>query len=125
MTSLQQHNERLRDRYKTYPMPLLAYLVKIHGISVRDFAGIMEISKNHAEAVLKHRVFPSLELAIRIARYFELTVEDIFGWRLDDFGERRPLLVEIPGKGWARLKHDSPLKPSLSLAAHVASGGKK
>lgn len=106
-------------------MPLLAYLVKIHGISVRDFSRIMEISKNHAEAVMKHRVFPSLELAIKIARYFELNVEDLFGWRLDDTGERRPLLVEIPGRGWARLKHDSPLKPSLRLAAHVVSGGKQ
>lgn len=77
--------------------PLLAQLADLHQLSIRDFAAIFGISKSHAQEILSHETMPSLELAIRISRYWECSVEELFGWRVDDEGERRPLLVALPG----------------------------
>lgn len=74
---------------------MLSQLAEVHKISVRDFAGIFGISKSHAEEILNHRKFPSLELAVRISRYWGCTVDDLFGWRVDDDGARRPLIVDV------------------------------
>jgi putative transcriptional regulator len=105
-TRVQRVVERQRAIYETLAKPLLQQLVELHGLSIRDFARIFEISKGHAEAVLKHRTEPSLELAFRIARYFDLTVDDLFGWRFDDTGDRRPLLIHVPGKAIMRVNTD-------------------
>jgi DNA-binding XRE family transcriptional regulator len=96
-TNVQQVIEKQRAVYDTLAKPLLQQLSELHGLTIRDVAAIFKISKGHAEAVLKHRVFPSLELAVRIARYFETNVDELFAWRVDDAGDRRPLLVELPG----------------------------
>jgi DNA-binding XRE family transcriptional regulator len=96
-TNVQQVIEKQRAVYDTLAKPLLQQLSELHGLTIRDIAAIFKISKGHAEAVLKHRVFPSLELAVRIARYFETNVDELFAWRVDDAGDRRPLLVELPG----------------------------
>ena len=82
--------------------PLLEQLCIIHGITQREFAAIFGVSKQHAENLIKHRVFPSLELGLRIARYWEVTIEELFGWRVDDDGARRPLLIKDPVTGEVR-----------------------
>lgn len=94
MTTIQIAIERQRKEYAKLGTPLLQFMVKIHNLSQRQFAEIFGISKFHAEDLLKHRVMPSLELAVRIARYFETNVDELFAWRVDDTGDRRPLVVE-------------------------------
>lgn len=97
-TNLQITIERQRAVYESLAKPLLYQMAMLHRLSIREFAAIFQISKGHAEAVLKHQVAPNLELAFRIARYFEVRVDDLFGWMFDDVGVRRPLLVEVDGK---------------------------
>lgn len=97
-TSLQHTLDRERAIYDVLAKPLLYQLAELHGLSIRDFASIFAISKGHAESILKHKVLPSLELAFRISRYFECAVDDLFGWRVEDTGERRPLLICLPGR---------------------------
>lgn len=97
-TNVQVIVERQRALYEGEGLPtFLEQLIQVHQISIRDYAEIFGISKSHAENVLKHKVMPSLELGVRMARYWECAVEDLFGWRIDDDGARRPLLVAIPG----------------------------
>jgi DNA-binding XRE family transcriptional regulator len=103
-TALQFDIEKRRAVYESLASPLLAQLAKVHGLTVREFAGIFEISKSHAEEILNHRKCPSLELAFRIARYFEVTCDELWGWRFDDEGSRRPLVIEMPDKTLVRLK---------------------
>lgn len=98
-SNLQICIEKARRHYKT---PLMEQLSKVHGITQREFAAIFGVSKAHAEAVIKERTLPSLELALKIARYFECSVEDLFGWRVNDSGERRPLLIKDPETGEVR-----------------------
>ena len=99
-SNLQLSIERARQQYSA--APLMEQLCQIHGISQREFAAIFGISKGHAEAIVKERVLPSLELGVRIARYWECSVEELFGWRVDDGGERRPLLIFDRQTGEAR-----------------------
>jgi DNA-binding XRE family transcriptional regulator len=108
-TNLQRTIERQRAVYETLATPLLYQMARMHGLTIREFAEIFEISKNHAEAVLKHRTTPSLELAFQIARYFDLKVDELFGWMFDDTGNRRPLLLEVNGRAFRVKSTDSPL----------------
>lgn len=100
-TNIQVAIEKMRSFYEG-GSPLLAWMCRAHQITIRDFAAIFKISKSHAAEIISHQVFPSLELAVRISRYYEVTVEELFGWRVDDTGERRPLLVIDPVTGEAR-----------------------
>ncbi len=109
-TNLQRTIERQRAVYETLATPLLYQLARIHGLTIREFAEIFGISKNHAEAVLKHRTSPSLELAFHIARYFDVKVDELFGWMFDDTGNRRPLVLEVKGKAFRVKCTDSPLE---------------
>ena len=120
-SNLQVGIEQARAIYTSMPRPLLAQLCLLHGLSIRDFAQIFEVSKSHAEEVLNHKRPPSLELAFKIARYFETNVDELFGWLFDDDGMRRPLLVEIPGKGevW-RLKHQYERHKALVMIRDIA-----
>ena len=98
-SNLQVVNEALRVKYERDGMlPLLSRVARAHQISVRDFASIFGISKSVAAEILSEKKMPSLELAVRVSRYFEVTVEELFGWRIDDTGERRPLLVIDQGQ---------------------------
>ena len=90
-------------------------------MTYRDIAEIFNISRSHAENILLHRREPTLELAFRIARYFEMKVDDLFGWRFDDDGKRRPLLVELHGTGvYARLKARDTQVGALDLVRKIA-----
>ena len=98
-TSMQVCIELTRNLYgEGLVTPLLAQLCQLHRVSVREFAEIFGISKSYAQQLMNHEKMPSLDLALRICRYYECTVEELFGWRVDDDGSRRPLLVEIPGQ---------------------------
>lgn len=102
-TNLQICIEKAKAVYEAQGQPpLLQQIAQVHGVSVREFAGIFGIPKSSAAEILSHKKFPSLELALRIARYWECSVEDLFGWRVDDTGERRPLLVVDPKTNRAR-----------------------
>ena len=101
-SNIQICSERARAIYEGSGQPLLQRIAEAHSISVRDFASIFGIGKSHAADLLGHRVFPSLELALKISRYWECTVEELFGWRVDDDGARRPLVVIDPSTGKAR-----------------------
>lgn len=97
-TGLQIRIDRERAVYETLQKPLLYQLVTLHQLSIRDFASVFGISKGHAENLLKHRTVPDLELAFRIARYFTVSVDELFGWRFDDTGDRCPTLIERNGE---------------------------
>src|SRR5580658_5660419 len=101
--------------------PLLAQIAELHGISVRDFAALFDVSKTYAAGVLNHTRQPSLEVAVRISRYFEVTVEELFGWWFDDNGERRPLLIQLPGTDRVMvLKSSDPDHATLKLVKVIA-----
>lgn len=119
-TNIQLVIEKQRAVYDTLERPLLQQLAELHGLTIRDVAGIFGISKGHSEAILKHRVFPSLDLAVKIARYFETSVDELFAWRVDDSGDRRPLLIELPGVDTPiRLNHSRDKSP-ITLVRQVA-----
>lgn len=112
--------------------PLLSQLAEVHDLSVRDFASIFGISKSFAEEILNHKKMPSLELAIRISRYYEVDVEQLFGWRVEDDGSRRPLVVKLPGsEEYITLNASNRAHDSMRLLAVVAEririllGGRK
>jgi transcriptional regulator with XRE-family HTH domain len=126
-TNLQIGIEQQRALYDYMPRPLLSQLAELHRISVRDFAAIFGISKSHAEEILNHKKLPALELAIRVARYWECSVEDLFGWRVDDEGSRRPLLIELPSTGGKtiRLNNRKRGDDTATLIRDVANEFKK
>lgn len=103
-TNIQRWIKQERAAYSTLRKPLLAQLAQLHGISVRDFAAIFKVSKSNAQEILAHRKDPPLGLAFQVARYFEVTVDELFGWKYDDAGDRRPLVIEV-GRKLVRLSH--------------------
>ena len=106
--------------YELCPKPLLSQLAALHQLSVREFAAIFGISKSYAEEILNHKKLPSLDLAIRIARYWEVSTDDLFGWRVDDDGSRRPLLIEIKGEV-VTLSSKNPEHDSLAIVRALAN----
>lgn len=125
-TSLQIVIEKQRALYEVEGAPpFLQQITTLFRITIREFASIFGISKAHAEAIIKQRKFPALELGIRITRYFGCTVEDLFGWRLDDDGKRRPLLIEDPKTGKAyRLSDVKKQDSTMTLMENKLRGGK-
>ena len=97
-SQLQVCNEKAKAIYENdLEMPLLQQICRLHNVSAQEFAEIFGISRAQSYKILNHEDFPSLELGIQISRYFEVEVEWLFGWRVDDNGARRPLLIEHPG----------------------------
>jgi putative transcriptional regulator len=102
-SNLQMRIDAARNHYEGQGRPpLLEQLCQVHGLTQREFAAIFGVSKQHAENVMKHKTLPSLELALKIARYWECSIEDLFGWRVNDDGARRPLLIKDPSTGEVR-----------------------
>ena len=62
----------------------LEQLRREKGIRQEDLAQAMEVSRQTIISLEKGKYNPSLVLAFRLARYFGLTIEDIF----DDADER-------------------------------------
>ena len=123
-TNIQTCNERARAVYEASGQPpFLQQLCQVHNVSLREFASIFGISKSHAGDVVAHKVYPSLELAVRIARYFECTVEELFGWRIDDDGARRPLLIEDPKTHKVRVLSKGNRVGAIELAMESRNSG--
>lgn len=120
-TAVQRNVEHRREVYGHLRLPLLQQLAFIHNLNVRDLAEIFGCSKSYIAEVFNHKKLPSLELAIRISRYFETTTDDLFGWRVDDDGSRRPLVVELPGtRQLIRLKTTDKTHGSMALIRMVS-----
>ena len=100
---MQKYIEQLREGYAELGQPLLLAICKLRGIRIREFAAIFGISRSQAEKIVKERILPNMELGFRIARYFETPVDDLFGWRVDDTGERQPLTIELRSRKKIRL----------------------
>jgi transcriptional regulator with XRE-family HTH domain len=120
ISNIQATIEKQREHYAKQGKPLLTRMCEAHKLTIRDFAAVFGISKAHAEKIMKQQALPSLELAFRIARYWETKVDELFGWRIDDTGERRPLIVELPGEGTARLSYHKPHRDALELTEEIA-----
>ena len=53
-------------------------LRKARGISQAEFAKLMKVSRQTISSLENGRYNPSIELAYRVARWFGLTIEDVF-----------------------------------------------
>ena len=51
---------------------------KARGIQQEDFARAMGVSRQTISSLENGRYNPSITLAYKIARYFEMTIEDVF-----------------------------------------------
>ena len=56
----------------------LEELRKEHGIKQEDLADVMEVSRQTISSLENGRYNPSILLAYKLARYFGVTIEDIF-----------------------------------------------
>ena len=54
------------------------------GLSQADLAAIVDVSRQTINAIERDRYDPSLELAFKLARYFDCHIEDIFEPELED-----------------------------------------
>lgn len=118
-TALQVDLERKREVYGHLQKPLIAQLCFLFGLTVRDVAEIFGISKSHAFEVINHQKFPPLDVALKMSRYFECSVEDLWSWMIDDDGSRRPLVVEYK-KRLIRLSTKDPHHQTMQIIEDVA-----
>lgn len=56
----------------------LEELRKQQGIKQEDLASILEVSRQTIGSLENDRYNPSIQLAFKIARYFNMSIEDIF-----------------------------------------------
>ena len=56
----------------------LEELRKQRGIKQEELANVLEVSRQTISSLEKGRYNPSIQLAFRIARYFHMTIEEIF-----------------------------------------------
>ena len=61
----------------------LEELRKAHGLRQEDLADALEVSRQPIGSLENGRYNPSILLAFKIARYFGLTIEDIFIYEED------------------------------------------
>lgn len=57
---------------------------KEHGITQEELANILEVSRQTIGSLENGRYNPSIILAFKIAKYFNLTIEDIFIYEEDE-----------------------------------------
>ena len=56
----------------------LEELRKARGIKQEELANVLEVSRQTISSLEKGRYNPSIQLAFKIARYFQMTIEEIF-----------------------------------------------
>ena len=61
----------------------LEELRKEHGIKQEDLADAMEVSRQTISSLENGRYNPSILLAYKLARYFDVTIEEIFIYEED------------------------------------------
>lgn len=63
----------------------LKLIRKNHKITQEELASILEVSRQTIGSLENGRYNPSIILAFKIARYFGLTIEDIFIYEGEDY----------------------------------------
>lgn len=61
---------------------------KEKGITQEDLAKILEVSRQTVGSLENGRYNPSIILAFKIARYFEMAIEDIFNYEEENDNEK-------------------------------------
>lgn len=61
---------------------------KQRGITQEELAKILEVSRQTVGSLENGRYNPSIILAFKIARYFEMTIEDIFIYEEENDNEK-------------------------------------
>lgn len=61
---------------------------KERGITQEDLAKILEVSRQTVGSIENGRYNPSIILAFKIARYFEMAIEDIFIYEEENDNEK-------------------------------------
>ena len=61
---------------------------KEKGIRQEEFAKAMGVSRQTISSLENGRYNPSILLAYKIAKYFDMTIEEVFIFEDDDMGER-------------------------------------
>lgn len=61
---------------------------KQHGIKQEELAAILEVSRQTIGSLENGRYNPSIILAYKIARYFNLSIEEIFIFEEDGYDEK-------------------------------------
>ena len=61
----------------------LEELRKERGIKQEQLASVLEVSRQTISSLEKGRYNPSIQLAFKIARYFEMSIEEIFIYEED------------------------------------------
>lgn len=64
---------------------------KARGIRQEDFAKALGVSRQTISSLETGRYNPSILLAYKIAKYFDLTIEDVFLFENDDLNGGNPL----------------------------------
>lgn len=59
-------------------IPMVARVTRYRGLSTRELAGHVGVSPSSIAEILRGKL-PKLDVAIRIARHFEVYVEDLWG----------------------------------------------
>ena len=62
----------------------LEELRRERGVTQEELAALLEVSRQTISSLEKGRYNPSILLAFKIARYFGLSIEDIFIYEEDD-----------------------------------------
>ncbi|MBR7552642.1 helix-turn-helix transcriptional regulator [Allobacillus sp. GCM10007491] len=62
----------------------LSEIRKIHRMNQQDLADVLEVTRQTIGSIENGRYDPSLQLAFKIARYFDMAIEEIFS---DERGE--------------------------------------
>lgn len=56
----------------------IAELRKLHGITQGELAEAVGVIRQTITSLENYRFYPTLELAIKISRHFQMTVEEVF-----------------------------------------------
>jgi putative transcriptional regulator len=67
----------------------LEELRKQHGIRQEELAAILEVSRQTIGSLENGRYNPSIVLAFKIARYFSMSIEEIFIYEEDEYHETK------------------------------------
>lgn len=73
-----------RKQGRGYVKNRLEEIRKARGLSQEELAKILAVSRQTISSLEKGRYNPSILLAFKIARYFELTIEEIFIYEEDE-----------------------------------------
>jgi len=62
---------------------------KKRGVNQEDLASVLEVSRQTISSLEKGRYNPSIILAFKIARYFEMSIEEIFIYEEEENSEKQ------------------------------------